>query len=749
MTNSSSASSASSVSRRRRSFQTARTGAVYVALGLASWFAGAGMVEAYVRIQLGGKTLHHDNPNIVMQLDPSSFQGLDSEAVRSAVQLSMAQWNAVPRSALNFTLGADVQNADYNASNHVIYYDSNNSSGWFGGGSMTVAITPIQYSTGDGSIQDIDVIFNGRRWDFSTGIVPGDFDIQDVLTHELGHVAGLDHSPVHGSSMWPYVSPGQWLHRSISEDDKSGAVAAARQGGFAQIRGKLRRTNSNPVAGGAVGAIRAQDGRLAAVVLTAGNGDWVIKDLPPGDYHLYSMPLEGVTSSTELTGDGTVETDFGAVFHGGIASPHQINLSQGENLNVGNIIVAADSAVRDNFNHPLILERGGPTQSIYIPGVNFNGGVGSMVEFSPYITLGAVTSDNTLFSAPVTVAPNCPIGSYDIYISLANGELECIPGAIEVVEPAPELSNISATEANVLGGEWIEVYGDDFSEDSMVLVGGRLSSDVRWQSSSLLRVLTPRGDAGFCDVVVQHPDGQEDRLEDALRYVAIPVYEELFPRAGYLGGGTRMRLVGSGFSGGMIVQVGGKSASYKLLSSSVIEITTPPGDALGKVGVRIENHECHVEEQPDLFEYVDSEDPVIASFTPRTGKRSGGTEVNLFGENLTSGVQVRFGVDPISVQGGRYAGGVERVSAAELRSRTPGGSAGEFAVVIEMPNGQGAISNTLFSYQPSAGGGGCGGVVQGGAPGEPVDWLPIALVTLWGWRISRRQSPETKPARAR
>lgn len=750
MTTSSSASSASSASRRRRrTRQTARTGAVYVALGLASWTAGAGLVEAYVRIQLDGKTLYHDDPNIVMQLDPSSFEGLDPEAVRSAVQLAMAQWNAVPRSALEFSLGADIQGADYTANNHVIYYDPNNNSGWFGGGSMTVAITPILYNTASGAIRDIDVIFNGRTWDFSTGIVPGDFDIQDVLTHELGHVAGLDHSPVHGASMWPYVSPGQWLHRSISEDDKSGAVAVAREGGFAQMRGRLRRANQDPVAGGAVGAIRAQDGRLAAVVLSASDGDWVIKDLPPGDYHIYCTPLEGVTSQAELTGSGTVETDFGAAFHGGIGSPHQINLSQGENLNIGNIYVASDAAARDNFGHPLILEQGAPTQSIYIPGIHFNGGAGSMVEFSPYISLGPVTSDNTLFSAPVTVSPDCPPGSYDIYLSLHNGELECIPGAIEVVEAAPEVSGISDDEVDVLGGDWIEVYGADFSEDAMVLIGGRLSDDVRWQNSSTLRVLTPRGNAGFSDVVVQHPDGQEDRLEDALRYITIPVYEDLFPRAGFLGGGTRLRLVGSGFSAGMIVTLDGKSANYKLLSSRVIEITTPPGDELGTVSLRIENQEGHVAEQQDLFEYVSTPDPDIESFTPRTGKRAGGTEVNLFGENLSSGVQVRFGVDPISVQGGRYAGGVERISAAELRSRTPGGSAGEFAVVIEMPNGQGAISDTLFSYQPSAGGGGCGGVAQGGVPGEPVDWLPIGLVVLWGWRLSRRQSPETKPARAR
>jgi hypothetical protein len=712
---------------------------------------GAGLVEAYVRITLDGKTLYHADPNIEMSLDPASFEGLEPEEVRSAVQIAMARWNEVDRSALNFNLGADVSGADYIQGNHVIYYDPNNHSGWFAGGSMTVAVTPIVYNTGDGRILDIDVLFNGRRWNFDTRPGTSAFDIQDVLTHELGHVAGLDHSPVHGASMWPYVSPGQWLHRSLTPDDQSGAVAVARAGGIAQLRGELRRGDSSPIRGGAVGAVRALDGRLAAVALSNENGNWVMKAVPPGDYHLYCFPVEGVTSASELTSNGAVETDFGATFLGGTSAPLQFSLSNGENLNVGAVIAAADAAVRDNFGHAKVLERGGPTESVNIYGVNFNNGVGNMFEFSPYITLGAVSSDDGLFSAPVTVSPDCPPGSYDLFIELGNGELECVPGAIEVVDPAPQLSGLSTTEASLIGGEWIEVYGDDFLPESLVLIGGRLAQEVRFVDESTLQVRTPTGDGGLVDVVVQNPDGQESRLDDALRYIAIPVYEELFPRAGYLGGGTKLRLVGSGFTSGMIVSIGGKSASYRLLATGVIEITTPAGDALGATSIRIESTDEHVEEQPDIFTYVSTEDPDITSFTPRTGKKSGGTEVNLFGENLLSGVRVRFGVDPINMQGGRYAGGVERLSAAELRSTTPGGATGEFAVVVELPNGQGAMGDSLFSYQPSAGGGGCGGLVQGGEPGEPVDWLPILLLALWWQRMAARarESAETKPRATR
>jgi len=710
-----------------------------------------GLVEAYVRITLDGKTLYHADPNIEMSLDPTSFEGLEPEAVRSAVQIAMSRWNEVDRSALNFSLGADKPGADYNQSDHVIYYDPDNQSGWFAGGSLTVAVTPIVYNTGDGRIIDIDVLFNGRRWNFDTQPDTTAFDIQDVLTHELGHVAGLDHSPVHGASMWPYVSPGQWLHRSLTPDDQSGAVAVARDGGIAQLRGELRRGDSSPIRGGAVGAVRALDGRLAAVALSNKNGNWVMKAVPPGDYHLYCFPVEGVTSAAELTSNEAVETDFGAAFLGGTGSPLQLSLGNGQNLNVGTVTAAADAAVRDNFGHAKVLERGGPTQSVNIYGVNFNNGVGNMFEFSPYITLGGVTSDDGLFSAPVTVSPNCPPGSYDLFIELGNGELECVPGAIEVVDPAPQLASLSTTEASLIGSEWIEVYGDNFIAESLVLIGGRLAQEVRFVDASTLQVRTPVGDGGEADVVVQNPDGQESRLEDALRYIAIPVYEELFPRAGFLGGGTKLRLVGSGFTPGMIVSIGGKSASYQLLASGVIEITAPAGDALGGTSIRIESTDGHVEEQPDLFTYVSTEDPDISSFSPRTGKKSGGTEVNLYGKNLASGVRVRFGVNPIDMQGGRYAGGIERLSTAELRSTTPGGATGEFAVVVELPNGQGAIGDSLFSYQPVASGGGCGGVVQGGQPGEPIDWLPI-LALAWWWRrmaAAARRSTETKPLATR
>jgi len=713
------------------------------ALLVAAFGAGAGIAEGYVRIVLGGKTLHWNNPDIDWQLNPESFSGMDAQGVSDAADRAFSTWNQVNKSAINFVRGEDTSEADYSRSTHIVYLDSDNSSGFFPNGSGTVAITPIIYGTSDGRIIDVDIIFNGKDFDFALHANGSKFDLQDVMTHDIGHMIGLDHSPHHGSSMWPYVSPGQWLHRSLSQDDISGGIAAAKDGGIAVLKGKLHDPDGNNLRGGGVALIRADDGRLAATGVSNSNGNWVVKGIPVGQYHVYAFPIEGYMTAANFTSDATVETDFGVTFYGSWANPYQVTATQAETTDLGTLQTVADGNVKDVFRHAQVIAQG-ETKSATIFGSNFQLNNTTLLEFSPYITTGSTTSTGTMANALVSVSANCPVGSYDLFLELGNGEIEVVPGAIEVVEAAPVISSLSVSQGDISGGDEIIVHGSNFEDGAYVLVGGRQATATQFLDSTRIGLTTPPGDGGVADVVVQNPDGQEGELEDAFQYSAIPLYDELFPRAGYVGGGTKLHVVGSGFTAGMTVEINGIVRTPTIHSTSFFTVNTPSASETGAVDIVLVSADQVESTYEDIFTYVSTKDPSIESFTPESGKKNGGTEVNLYGDYLGDGIKVRFGVDQLTAQGGKYAGGVELTASSKLTMTTPSNTVGSFGVALEMPNGQGAMADNSFQFEGSvSSGGGCGGVATGLGGGKPTDWSGFVLL-IGGWYLLQRPKRLTR-----
>jgi hypothetical protein len=72
-----------------------------------------------------------------------------------------------------------------------------------------------------GEILDADVEFNGAYLRFST-TDPAPltrFDVENTLTHELGHLLGLDHSTVAVATMYASAPPGETIKRDLDEDD--------------------------------------------------------------------------------------------------------------------------------------------------------------------------------------------------------------------------------------------------------------------------------------------------------------------------------------------------------------------------------------------------------------------------------------------------------------------------------------------------------------------------------------------------
>lgn len=97
-----------------------------------------------------------------------------------------------------------------------------------GGSSETVALTTVTFDTQTGEIFDADLELNSADHrivvvDGTERDVDGAFDLQAVLTHEIGHFLGLAHSPRRSAEMFAYATPSEGgRRRALSLEDIAG-----------------------------------------------------------------------------------------------------------------------------------------------------------------------------------------------------------------------------------------------------------------------------------------------------------------------------------------------------------------------------------------------------------------------------------------------------------------------------------------------------------------------------------------------
>lgn len=98
---------------------------------------------------------------------------------------------------------------------NVIENDENNN--------IVIANNICSYYISSGILTESDIIFNTNvRW--NNGAYPNDFDVKTIMTHELGHTVGLDHSQYSTAVMYAYSSPNT-LKTKLTDDDINGLYA--------------------------------------------------------------------------------------------------------------------------------------------------------------------------------------------------------------------------------------------------------------------------------------------------------------------------------------------------------------------------------------------------------------------------------------------------------------------------------------------------------------------------------------------
>jgi hypothetical protein len=215
----------------------------------------------------------------------SATLGISGADTQNAVESAFSTWMSAdcpggghPSFAANTVLkaGLKVDFSENGPNQSVVTYED----GMWPYEDGAVAKTLLAFSLDSGDMVDADVAFNSA--DFPLAIDPpssADVDLEAVLTHELGHVLGLDHSDAPGATMQPETQGFATAElKTLEPDDMAGICSIyppAPKGGTSKSTSSSSSGKAAPSDTGAssscnVSHRRAADTTFGAILFAAG-----------------------------------------------------------------------------------------------------------------------------------------------------------------------------------------------------------------------------------------------------------------------------------------------------------------------------------------------------------------------------------------------------------------------------------------------------------------------------------------------
>ncbi|MCC7263721.1 MAG: matrixin family metalloprotease [Candidatus Latescibacteria bacterium] len=299
--------------------------------------ARAFLIQTYDNGQ-GPVRLFWRNPDkIPFRLDRAGSDDLPAETVYRILRESFAVWAAVPGSRVGFVdqglAELDAPSGDDRV-NMVIFDETGD---WLQAphGTGIIALTRMNSNSFTGEIGDADILFNGRDFRFGEGGQANRVELKDVAVHEIGHLIGLDHSPLDGPAqirptMNPYYGDdGPGAASTLEADDQAGAGVLYPSANFltgeARITGTVKDGQGQPLFGAHLVAENLDTGERygtlsGAFAGTRNRGDYVLRGLSPGQYRLRLEPVSGRISAQNFGGVfSSLPVDFPAEYYDNVA----------------------------------------------------------------------------------------------------------------------------------------------------------------------------------------------------------------------------------------------------------------------------------------------------------------------------------------------------------------------------------------------------------------------------------------------
>jgi hypothetical protein len=388
------------------------------------------------------------DPDVLGAID----RALNSWSAAAGVQFKIQHSKAQSISPANRGDGINLITIAPVMENLAIFSDSNNA-----------ARTRVFYDRETGDITEADIVINpfpyteaGELLQFSTDGTIGTYDLESTLAHEIGHLLGLSHSPVIGSTM--QISQGlngtnglpAFTQRTLSEVDQH----AVRElygpcDDRSTVKGRiLNNTQGNLVAasGAHVWIEDLTTGRVVASAFADHRGEFSIGCVSPGEYRAMveysdlslaeqlgrsrSYGKSKQFRSVEINSGFSVTEDRASVINYALVPP------QNSPRSLRTRFFGADG----DLSTVAVPVSPGSTVAVFIegPGVDQVPGNGFLIS-SPFITIDASTltlqqprNSAPVISFDVIVSEDVLPGDYTIRLQSNSGELSYLVGAITV-----------------------------------------------------------------------------------------------------------------------------------------------------------------------------------------------------------------------------------------------------------------------------------------------------------------------------